>query len=89
MSQVTEPGNERQGTPRDPRVADPPIRIKALLDEFPNRSAFTSICQQDLSGGLQQIGALLKTALGDPCIQGVLADTDPKTPVLSMNATSR
>jgi len=53
-------------------VADPPIRIKTFLDQFPNRSTFVPICQKDLSGGLQQIGDLLKTVIGDPCIEGVL-----------------
>jgi hypothetical protein len=62
-----------------PEVADPPIRTKFFLDQFPNRNTFTTICQQDLSGGLQQIGDLLKTALGDPCIEGKLADVDPDT----------
>ena len=55
-------------------VADPPIRTKAFLDQFPNRNTFASICQQDLSGGLQQIADLLKAAIGDPCIQGKLAN---------------
>ena len=53
-------------------VADPPIRIKAFLDQFPNRSTSVSICQKDLSGGLRQIGDLLKTVIGDPCIEGKL-----------------
>ena len=53
-------------------VADPPIRIKAFLDQFPNRSTVVPICQKDLSGGLQQIGDLLKTVIGDPCIEGKL-----------------
>src|SRR4029079_8593367 len=56
-----------------PRVAAPPVRIKFFLDQFPDRSTFTTVCQQDLSGGLQQIGQLLKAALGDPCIEGNLA----------------
>lgn len=60
-------------------VADPPTRLKFFLDQFPNRSTFTTICQRDLSGGLQLIANLLKTALGDPCIEGVLADVDPNT----------
>ena len=64
----------------DPEVADPPIRMQFFLDQFPNRSTFASICQQDLSGGLAQIGDLLKTVIGDPCIEGKLADVDPKTP---------
>lgn len=54
-------------------VADPPIRIKFFLDQFPDRTTFTTICQQDLSGGLAQIGELVKAALGDPCIEGNLA----------------
>ncbi|MGN6110288.1 MAG: hypothetical protein ACTHU0_34615 [Kofleriaceae bacterium] len=63
-----------------PEVADPAIRIKFLMDQFPNRSTFTTICQQDLSGGLQLIAQLLKTVIGDPCIEGTLADVDPVTP---------
>ncbi len=62
-------------------VADPPIRIDALLDHFPNHSASASICQSDLSGGLQSIVVPLRNAmLGSPCIDGTLADTDPATP---------
>jgi len=57
-----------------PEVADPPIRIKFFLDQFPDRTTFTTVCQTDLSGGLQQIGQLLKVALGDPCINGTLAE---------------
>jgi hypothetical protein len=61
-------------------VADPPTRIKFFLDQFPNRSTFTTICQQDLSSGLQLIANLLKAVIGDPCIGGTLADVDPTTP---------
>jgi hypothetical protein len=63
----------------DPEVADPPVRLQFFLDQFPNRSTFATICQQDLSGGLRQIGDLLKTVIGDPCIEGRLADVDPTT----------
>jgi hypothetical protein len=63
-------------------VADPPIRLRFFLDQFPNRSTFAPICQRNLSGGLQQIGDLLKTVIGNPCIEGNLADADPKTPQL-------
>jgi hypothetical protein len=54
-------------------VADPPIRMKFFLDQFPNRNTFATICQQDLSGGLQQIAELLKLSLGNPCIESKLA----------------
>ncbi len=61
-------------------VADPAVRIKFFLDQFPNRSTFTTICQQDLRDGLQLIAQLLKAVIGDPCIGGLLADVDPNTP---------
>ena len=54
-------------------VADPPVRIKQLLDSFPNRSTFSTICQQDLSGGLTLVAQLLKSVLGSPCIDGTLS----------------
>jgi hypothetical protein len=70
-------------------VADPPIRIKTFLDQFPNRSTFVPICQNDLRGGLQQIGDLLKTVIGDPCIEGTLQNfgTDTK-PVYDCSVSS-
>src|SRR5262249_10600293 len=54
-------------------VADPPIRIAQFLAQFPNRNTQTTICQQDLSGGLQQIAQLLKLVIGSPCTDGKLA----------------
>jgi hypothetical protein len=61
-------------------VADPSVRLKQFLDQFPNRSTFQTICQQDLSGALEQIAQLLRTVIGSPCIEGKLADVDPNTP---------
>jgi hypothetical protein len=58
-------------------VADPAIRIKSVLDQFPGRSTFASICEQDLSGALMQIGDLVKTVMGQPCFAGQLLDVDP------------
>jgi len=60
-------------------VADPAIRLKFFLNQFPNRNTFTTICQQDLSDGLQLIANLLKAVIGNPCIEGQLADVDPNT----------
>jgi hypothetical protein len=62
-----------------PEVADPSTRLKQFLDSFPNRSTFSTICQQDLSGALIQIAQLLRTVIGSPCIEGNLADVDPNT----------
>jgi hypothetical protein len=61
-------------------VADPSVRMKQLLDAFPNRSTFQTICAADLAPALNQIAQLLKTVIGSPCIEGNLADVDPNTP---------
>ena len=63
-----------------PEVADPSIRLLDLLNQFPNRNTYSTICQQDLSGALTQIAQLLRTVIGSPCIEGNLADVDPNTP---------
>lgn len=57
--------------------ADPSTRISFLLEQFPSRNTFTTICQTNLSDGLSQVAQLLKTVVGDPCIQGNLRDVDP------------
>lgn len=66
--------------------ARPTVRLHALLDAFPQRSTFQDLCAYDpsiddidLSGALVQIAALLRRALGTPCIAGALFDTDPAT----------
>jgi len=60
-------------------VADPPARIQAFLDQFPDHSASSTICQQDLSGGLAVVATLLSRAIGSPCLGVTLVDTDPVT----------
>ena len=54
-------------------VGDPTVRVNQFLAGFPNRSTFSTICQQDLSGALTQIAQLLRTVIGSPCIDGRLA----------------
>ncbi|MBL9018125.1 MAG: hypothetical protein JNL83_28320 [Myxococcales bacterium] len=63
-------------------VADPAVRIQQFLTQFPNRHVSSTICQQDLSAGLGQIGQLLTQSIGNPCITRQLADLDPGTPGL-------
>ena len=64
--------------------ARPSVRLHALLDAFPQKSTFQDLCAYDeeiddvdLSGALVQIAALLRRALGTPCIAGALFDGDP------------
>jgi hypothetical protein len=61
-------------------LAVPPIRLKHFLDQFPDRSTFTTICQRNLADALEKIAGLLRTIVGDPCIQGIPADVDLETP---------
>jgi hypothetical protein len=49
-------------------VADPAVRMKAFLDEFQNRAAFDTVCQNDLSGAFGKVGDLVTNAVGSPCI---------------------
>lgn len=63
-------------------VADPAVRLQQFLGQFPNRNVSTTVCQQDLSGGLGQIGQLVTQSIGNPCITRQLADVDPNTPGL-------
>jgi len=71
---------------RDPNDPDdgaaPPVRIQKFLQAFPERNTFTTICNDSLSDALQQIANLLKTAIGNPCIEKELADRNPTLPDL-------
>jgi hypothetical protein len=61
----------------DLEVGDPAVRLQALVDAFGDHATASTICEQDLSGGLSRFADLMKTALGDPCIAGTLTDVDP------------
>lgn len=57
--------------------AAPAVRMRSFLDAFPQRSTWQNICtyengQVDFSGALTQIAVLLKTVVGNPCIEGNL-----------------
>lgn len=54
--------------------ADPAVRLQFLGQQFPNRNAFTTICNENLSDALTVIAELLKEAIGNPCIQGLLRE---------------
>jgi len=66
-------------------VADPGVRIQSLLDLFPQRSLAPTICQQDLSGGLADIGDLIASTTGSPCVPTPLADIDPGMPGIQVD----
>jgi hypothetical protein len=62
-------------------TADPAIRIKYFLDQFPG-STNTSICNNDLSAALQKIAENLARVIGNPCLDGDVNkdDINPNEP---------
>jgi hypothetical protein len=62
--------------------AAPAVRLSHFAEQFPNRSSFTSICEEDLSEGLALVGELAKRTLGAPCLDADLVDFDPLAPGL-------
>jgi hypothetical protein len=78
MIPTLQPACKYQGRSGEEKGA-PATRLMEFLQYFPNRNTAVTICQPDLSGGLSVIAELLKTALGNPCIEGQLADVDPET----------
>jgi hypothetical protein len=69
--------------------ADPGIRLKYFLDQFPNRTTWESICNPDFSDALTVIGELLKRAIGNPCLEGDIdtRDLDANQPGTQLDCT--
>jgi hypothetical protein len=62
--------------------AKPGVRLRGLLDLFPNRSSFSTICQQDLSGALAPFASVGDPFIASPCFDVSLHDKDPVAPGL-------
>jgi hypothetical protein len=60
-------------------VGDPAVRMAEFLSLFPERSASSTICQQDLSGGLTAISQKISLSIGSPCLSVEIADVEPAT----------
>ncbi len=56
--------------------AYPSVRMSYFMDQFPNRSRVTSICNTDLSEALSQVAELLAEVVGNPCLSGAVDTTD-------------
>ncbi len=65
------PSCQYQG-PNGTQRAYPGVRLETFLRGFPQTTT-TTICNSDLSGGLEQIARLLKTVIGSPCMDSNLA----------------
>lgn len=66
----------------DVEGAEPPIRLRAFLDQFPQRNASVPICQQDLAPNLQQLAGRILAVGGGRCLVDPLLDLEPQTPGL-------
>jgi hypothetical protein len=69
------------------RSAEPGVRIHALLDRFPERSTSATLCQDDLTGAIQQPGDLGQP-VANPCLELEPADLDPIAPGLQPDCTA-
>jgi hypothetical protein len=58
------------------QTAVPAVRLGYFINSFPDRSTFTSICNEDLSDALNVIAELLKRVVGNPCLDGAIDTRD-------------
>jgi hypothetical protein len=67
----------------NPTFARPALRLDDFRSQFGDRGLFRSVCQDDYSGALSDLGALLFTAIS-PCLEGELdlRDADAANPGL-------
>lgn len=59
--------------------AVPPVRLAAFIEGFPLASRLTSICDDNLTGAVDEIVRLFRQQFGPPCLAGEPLDTDPTT----------
>jgi hypothetical protein len=62
------------------QIANPGVRLKGFLDSFADQSAHAEVCQPSYSNSLLTIGEMFRKAIGNPCLDKLLADADPNTP---------
>jgi hypothetical protein len=58
--------------------SEPAPRLHDFVELFPNRNAYTTICNDDLSDGLA-LWFGWGHPIGNPCVEGDLVDVDPDT----------
>jgi hypothetical protein len=65
------------GPAASPWSATAAIRVKKFVESFGNNGSLHSICADDFSPAMKQIGEKLAATLSTPCIESSLADTRP------------
>jgi hypothetical protein len=75
--------------PNDPDDgASPPVRLQSFLSAFPGRNSVTTICNSNLQDALVEIGVQVKNAMGNPCIDADLLDSNPQLDGLQPSCTA-
>jgi hypothetical protein len=59
-------GTDPEGNPIVTSKATPGVRLRAFLEQFPERNTITTICNDDLSGALDIISEELRALLDNP-----------------------
>ena len=74
--------NLDDGDPSNDSLARPPVRLRELAEAFQvdERPGLYSICQDDYSGVLADLGERIKDQLQPACVRACVKDMDPKTP---------
>lgn len=60
--------------------AAPALRLRSFRDGFPDRSAGSTVCNDNLGDALVDFGQLVRRAQGDACLRGTLTDVDLAAP---------
>jgi len=68
-------------------TADPAVRLHALLDQFPEATSRSSVCEQNVADGLVDIARLVLRRLGMPCLGVTLADAAPEQPGVQVDCS--
>ncbi|MEJ7598098.1 MAG: hypothetical protein WKG01_09340 [Kofleriaceae bacterium] len=55
-------------------VADPAVRLEALLTSFPGRTSLATVCASDLTPSATELGKSIKRLVGDACLERPLAN---------------
>jgi hypothetical protein len=50
-------------------VADPPVRLRALVESFPGRASVATVCTPDLTASVTQMAQAVKRLVGDTCLE--------------------
>lgn len=53
--------------------ADPPVRLKAMVDAFPGRHSVATVCSLDLTASVIQMASAVKRLVGDTCLERPIA----------------